>query len=63
MATIQLEITDKSKTAFLLVLLQTFQDAVWLTVKVIDGNEITKEEFNALLYEEIIDQAKKLLGQ
>lgn len=63
MATIQVEVTDKSKTAFLMELLQTFQDAGWLTVKAIDGKEITKDEFNTLLHEEKIEQAKQLLGQ
>lgn len=61
MATIQIEITDKSKTAFLMELLQTFQNAGWLTVKAIDGNEISKEEFNMLLHDEKIKHAKKLL--
>jgi len=42
-------------------LLQTFQDAGWLTINTIDGKEITKEEFNLLLHEEKIKQAKKLL--
>jgi len=46
MATIQIDITDQSKTAFFMELLQTFQDAGWLTVNTIDGKEITKEEFN-----------------
>ncbi len=63
MATIQLEVTDKSKTAFLMELLQTFQDAGWLTVNAIDGKEVSKEEFNTLLHEEKIKQAKKILGQ
>jgi hypothetical protein len=63
MATIQIEITDQSKTAFFMELLQTFQDAGWLTVNNIDGKEITKEEFNTLLHEEKIKQAKKLLEQ
>ncbi|MDZ7777591.1 MAG: hypothetical protein U5L09_19235 [Bacteroidales bacterium] len=44
-------------------LLQTFQDAGWLTVNSIDGKEITKEEFNTLLHDEKIKQAKKLLEQ
>jgi len=61
MATIQIEITDQSKTAFFMELLQTFQDAGWLNVNTIDGKEITKEEFNTLLHEEKIKQAKKLL--
>jgi hypothetical protein len=63
MATIQVEVTDKSKTVFLMELLQTFQEAGWLTIKAIDGKEITKEEFNTLLQEEKIQQAKKILGQ
>jgi len=63
MATIQIEITDQSKTAFFMELLQTFQDAGWLTINTIDGKEITKEEFNSLLHDEKIKQAKKLLEQ
>jgi hypothetical protein len=63
MATIQVEVTDKSKTVFLMELLQTFQEAGWLTIKAIDGKEITKKEFNTLLQEEKIQQAKKILGQ
>lgn len=58
MATIQIEITDQSKTAFFMELLQTFQDAGWLAINTIDGKEITKEEFNSLLHEEKIKQAK-----
>lgn len=63
MATIQIEITDQSKTAFFMELLQTFQNAGWLNINTIDGKEITKEEFNSLLHEEKIKQAKKLLKQ
>ena len=63
METIQIEITDQSKTAFVMELLQTFQDAGWLTINTIDGKEIANEEFNTLLHEEKIKQAKKLLEQ
>jgi len=63
MASIQIEITDQSKTAFVMELLQTFQNVGWLTVNTIDGKEITKEEFNTLLHKEKIRQAKKLLEQ
>jgi hypothetical protein len=45
MATIQVEVTDKSKTVFLMELFQTFQEAGWLTVETIDGKKITKAGF------------------
>jgi len=43
MAIIQIEITDQSKTAFVMELLQTFQDTGWLTINTVDGKEIASE--------------------
>lgn len=60
MATIQIEVTDKNKIAFLTELIQTFQ-ADLLTIKAIDGEEVSKEESNTLLHEEKINQEKKWL--
>lgn len=57
----KIEITDQNKIAFFMELLQTFQDAGWLTIKTTDGKEITKEEFTSLLRDEKIKQSKKIL--
>ncbi len=59
MATIQLEITNQSKTAFLMELLQAFQDAGWLTVNTIDGKEIATEEFNTIVHKKKLNRQKK----